>query len=1285
MSSNPKAAPTHNDTALERVRNRLASSPDAKLPLSKLLPRLVGRFFVAATSDDAGPSSAAASRLNLHHLIGILEHVRERCLLNPKLIQLAWIQPLLTAVLPPEGVACNQEVAASWTRQLLHTLPILELAAMLVAHRTVCLLPQLMTIVEGLHTVLPMLWQNPGRSSPPSNRRNNGQDRSNVRAEDEMEMEIENDGDEQAATFDENLPNKQQLHQVWEQVSWIVIEQIAKAFNLSPALDWNLLGDEWDEVNSPSSLKKIQGYEATHEEQASAGSGMFHLILDVISFDPSQMTNPIQNRNNFYGNQDNLNYSRWQFRRQTESIQEDFVLAQRQRIAEHELARRNRVQLVRQDVSRRSNPTEWNQFELQYWRGLQLCIKPYAITLLHDTEREGIFRILTGQLKSPSSLDLYNRIKPSEMKNINARKKAKSALAEQIKPVCSLGEQTALLHLILGDSIARPILQKYTRSGPWLHLDLLGTKVNASVSQCPCIIFHRPLPPVMAQRVFSHLLRADLNIADEHVDDQSLGVFVDLMYQIKTAPSLQVQLSGEVYERIGAHTPPSICWPVHFLWQLTKKLAEDKSCLPAVLCKVGYTAAVELLDKLQDSSVQRYERQVQLAMERGGHQRLIHEHREKQSNRHPFVLDALQARSEAYQMVTRFMTKDNVMRGKTVISWDQAVRMVNCVAFDLSEETSISIRETSVKVISFYRQVLTEQGVAKTQADVPPINPLLLPLLKACISASEWSREVAINWAVEIIYQLDPCISQTILSCLLSDEVPHVARKATDALRILSFQVMDSAAPSMAAIHYLNLEHSKGRIMLAGDLQSRILSVTGTHSGLSTKEAYQALQNFNFSVEAASKALADNRKVALSRIFKHAQEEVSMDVYRKERVLHKALGGFEHMDLDPNDNSTCQVCWDEVASSEGFSLLCGHMFCRDCWRSGLEAVAGSPTFKELAAFSCLRHDCDERMTQEDVKEVAPKVELAFENATLKWFVLSSVDYAFCPGPDCSVIASRCGFSNPQQADCQLCRSSFCFDCGNEPHAPASCHVKKRYVTASERVKAHEDDVEHKIIACPNCSIGITKNGGCNHMTCSQCGHEFCWICLSANWQDHVCNVYDSLTGVSDLQRLQFFRRRVETHLMSSEATQRILSEFDELAQELKSRSRFCQDSHLYILKEALEMGIKGRKYLANSYIAAYGMDSTFDASVRQEFESHQSQLQLFVEQLSFLSDDATGLYRIDREQDFRVRFRGLHFCTVAVSGYIARVDSCVGPYFQEKSPRVSSRRDVDGIGGSITS
>ena len=54
-----------------------------------------------------------------------------------------------------------------------------------------------------------------------------------------------------------------------------------------------------------------------------------------------------------------------------------------------------------------------------------------------------------------------------------------------------------------------------------------------------------------------------------------------------------------------------------------------------------------------------------------------------------------------------------------------------------------------------------------------------------------------------------------------------------------------------------------------------------------------------------------------------------------------------------------------------------------------------------------------------------------------------------------------------------------------------------------------DWIEKNSKPCPQCKVNIEKNKGCMHMTCRNCKHEFCWICLQ-NWKNHSadeCNTF----------------------------------------------------------------------------------------------------------------------------------------------------------------------------------
>lgn len=66
-----------------------------------------------------------------------------------------------------------------------------------------------------------------------------------------------------------------------------------------------------------------------------------------------------------------------------------------------------------------------------------------------------------------------------------------------------------------------------------------------------------------------------------------------------------------------------------------------------------------------------------------------------------------------------------------------------------------------------------------------------------------------------------------------------------------------------------------------------------------------------------------------------------------------------------------------------------------------------------------------------------------------------------------------------------CKREYCLECGNFYHFDEPCPPPRETIQWIDKYAKR----------CPNCKTGIQKNGGCNHMKCTSCGYQFCWLCL----------------------------------------------------------------------------------------------------------------------------------------------------------------------------------------------
>ncbi len=95
----------------------------------------------------------------------------------------------------------------------------------------------------------------------------------------------------------------------------------------------------------------------------------------------------------------------------------------------------------------------------------------------------------------------------------------------------------------------------------------------------------------------------------------------------------------------------------------------------------------------------------------------------------------------------------------------------------------------------------------------------------------------------------------------------------------------------------------------------------------------------------------------------------------------------------------------------------------------------------------------------------------------------------------------------------------------EGHWPSTCNELKWFKQIHDKHDP-EADREMKTLQwllsytkdCPKCGNPIEKNGGCNHMSCSACKYQFCWICLAGWHPSHYSCTY-KIKGKNERENL----------------------------------------------------------------------------------------------------------------------------------------------------------------------
>eukprot|EP00696_Hemimastix_kukwesjijk_P014430 gnl/Hemi2/28431_TR9405_c0_g1_i1.p1 gnl/Hemi2/28431_TR9405_c0_g1~~gnl/Hemi2/28431_TR9405_c0_g1_i1.p1 ORF type:complete len:580 (+),score=84.71 gnl/Hemi2/28431_TR9405_c0_g1_i1:82-1821(+) len=190
----------------------------------------------------------------------------------------------------------------------------------------------------------------------------------------------------------------------------------------------------------------------------------------------------------------------------------------------------------------------------------------------------------------------------------------------------------------------------------------------------------------------------------------------------------------------------------------------------------------------------------------------------------------------------------------------------------------------------------------------------------------------------------------------------------------------------------------------------------------------------------------------------------------------------------------CTICLCSCSSRDKFTLTeCAHSFCQNCFHAYLRTKICDSQVRGLA---CPTEKCTHKITHAEVQRSVDAALFAkYEEFLLAAALRDDPNCRWCPRPGCSnaIIGDP---SRPLMVCTnQSCNFAFCFRCREEWHSDFTCEQYQQWkLENSEAESRYQAWAERNTRPCPRCQVKIQKNGGCNHMTCTQCRHEFCWLC-----------------------------------------------------------------------------------------------------------------------------------------------------------------------------------------------
>ena len=252
--------------------------------------------------------------------------------------------------------------------------------------------------------------------------------------------------------------------------------------------------------------------------------------------------------------------------------------------------------------------------------------------------------------------------------------------------------------------------------------------------------------------------------------------------------------------------------------------------------------------------------------------------------------------------------------------------------------------------------------------------------------------------------------------------------------------------------------------------------------------------------------IAEEEKTVISFNKSNNQDDNFIIVHKKEKLGEKVEEKL------PNKKIECRICEDIILNNNiNKCERCKSYFCSEClYEYAKELVKNG---KIIGCPYCFEEFNDDRVmnilnfNRADKTEAKNLISLYKKNK-MKFFVLSNPDLVFCPIVNCDGYAKK--NSSSLKNTCNN-GHEFCIRCGEFWHqnglCPEDAVVDELFQNYCKKLRLKE---------CPSCGITTFKKDGCNHITCSYCRQNWCWLCeevfisVEEHYQNPRSNCYQRM-------------------------------------------------------------------------------------------------------------------------------------------------------------------------------